>query len=379
MNRQPRRDTTRLVVLVVLFVSGTLFVSTGGVAAPSTVEPGATISSAGTYELASNASDTTASKGLTVTGSAVELDGRGYRLTGPATRGSVGIDVPASADTSSLVVRNLTLAGWQTGIRASDVSTVTIRDTVVRSNHTGVRIDDATTVRIENATLVVADGTVFEDVDRLVLENTSIRTTDSESVLAVNTSVYVGRNVRLSNGVRVSRGVVRLDDDTPTAVTDTASDPQQTATSAKRPATGASSADSPAGSPAGSSAGSSPGGSGASSSGAGGVPPRVGTTTRAEATVTPANGNGTAPQSTTPVAADSPPSSASATTERRGAGEPNRESTPDSPTAEETESLVVSERTTGAGESSSVPTPGFGFVLAVSALGAWAIRLTRVD
>ena len=357
MNEQTTPYRTGVVSLAVLFVVGTLVVSlpTGAVSPQSTVEAGSTISTAGTYELAPYTANTTESNGLTVTGSPVEIDGRQNRLVGPETAGSVGVSAPDGADESSLVVRNLTLSGWETGVRTSNVSTVTIRDTVVRSNHTGVRISGAQTVRIEDSTLVVDEGTVFEDVGRVVLENTSIRTVDTESIVAVNTSVYVGRNVRLTGGVQVRRGIVKLAPNTATPT----------------PPTGVESI----------LRGGGGGGGGVDGAGSGGGPPQDVTTTPAE--TTHSKETIAASNTTTPTVPKDPESTVEPTNTTGVSRAHGPESTvshehASSPTTD-ADSTVATAHAEGADESTAVRTPGFGGVVALTALGAWSVRRLRAD
>ncbi|WP_416839630.1 hypothetical protein [Haloferax sp. DFSO52] len=396
-------DRTRLVSLVALFVFGTLVatLSAGAVATQHTVEAGSTISTAGTYQLAANASNTTASKGLTVTGSPVEIDGHGERLDGPGTRGSIGIYAPGGSNASSLVVRNLTLSGWGTGIRTSNVSTVTIRNTVVRSNHTGVRIDGANTVRIENSTLVVDDGTVFEDVDRVILENTSIRTIDSESIIATNTTVYVGRNVRLSGGLRVRRGVVEFDDTkTPTVGPesgDSTADAEMSPGSETEIITGVPQATQPTTAPPrgvesglgggygdGSSGGG--GGSGGTGGGSGGgsaavSAPQDDTTTPTVSITNPADETVGASNTTMSTVADGSESTRdqTETTEDRQEQGQEGETSRDSSLTTSPASTVATTQADDFDESTTVQNPGFGVIVAVSALGVWSIRRVHSD
>lgn len=399
MTDRPTQHRVRVALVVSLLLFGSLLASlpaagfvplpTAGNAGNSPVEPGATISTAGTYELSGNATATNTSNGVTVTGSSVELDGRGYRLNGPATAGSIGVYVPADAGVSSLVLRNLTLSGWETGVLARNVSTVTIRATEVYSNRTGIRVERADTVRIVDSTLVVDDGTYFEDVDRLILENSTITTVGSESIVAENTTVYVGRGVRLTGGVLVRSGVVKViveptvpepadvgsDVDAGTA---TGTDPE-TSTTTESPTT-ASRVEPDSGS------------GNESSSDLGGSAPPAGGTTGGSVPVgpvilperptlpTPETPGATETPQTQPEGADAP-SNSTEPDASSDVGGPSESASVDSPTDSHTGPGQHSSRTTGrparTTESTPVQTPGFGVVLTLSALVMWFVLSTR--
>ena len=93
------------------------------------------ISSSGTYTLTANITDSTAANCIQITSSNVTLEGAGHTIDGIGTAGARGVYVyNASQRLSNVVIRQLTLTGWNDGIVFQNVDNSTIENNSSTNN-----------------------------------------------------------------------------------------------------------------------------------------------------------------------------------------------------------------------------------------------------
>jgi hypothetical protein len=94
---------------------------------------------------------------LDVRGATVTVDGSDRRLTGPWT--SIGAGVSATNESvDRLVVRDLALTRWGTGVAVADAETARIGDSAVVVIHRGVVARNVSTVTVADARPVAVGG-----------------------------------------------------------------------------------------------------------------------------------------------------------------------------------------------------------------------------
>ncbi len=152
--------------------------STGPVPVPT---PGPlVIESPGTYTIAADGFDGTATP-IEIRASNVVLDGGDHTIDGTGGDGSCGILVGADGPLSDVVVRNLRLTNWETGIRAENVTGSVIEDCEVAHNHDGIALVDARDVEVRDNLVVANEETgirVSGSEETTVRDNDVVRTGD---------------------------------------------------------------------------------------------------------------------------------------------------------------------------------------------------------
>ena len=137
---------------------------------------------------------------LDVRGSTVTVDGSDRRLTGPWT--SIGAGVNATNESvDRLVVRDLALTRWGTGVAVADAETARIDDSEIGVIHRGVVARNVSTVAVADTRLVAATAGAFHGVDTVSLRNV---TTGSHGTLVFDGGTRAeASNVGLHGRTRV--------------------------------------------------------------------------------------------------------------------------------------------------------------------------------
>ena len=138
------------------------------------------ITAPGTYLVAADGWDGTATP-IEIRASDVVLDGRNRTIDGTGRSGSCGVLVSGAGTLSNVVVRNLRLTNWETGIRIANATSSTIEGCDVAHNRVGVALGDTQSVSVRDSRIHANDDTgvqVARSTDATVSDNDIIGTGD---------------------------------------------------------------------------------------------------------------------------------------------------------------------------------------------------------
>lgn len=107
---------------------------------------------------------------LDVRGATVTVDGSDRRITGPWTSMGAGVNA-TNESVDALVVRDLALTRWGTGVAVADADAARIEDSEIGVIHRGVAARNVSTVTIADTRLVAATAGTFHGVDAVSLRN----------------------------------------------------------------------------------------------------------------------------------------------------------------------------------------------------------------
>ncbi len=152
--------------------------------------------------------------GVDVRAPAVTVDGAGRRLSGSWV--SVGTGVEATNDSvDSLVVSDLALSQWQTGIAVANASTLRVENATVGTTARSVVAENLSAVTVEDTRLTASTGGAFHDAGTVRLRNVTggrlvfdggTRVEASNVSLSRKRAVdFAGRNVTVDEAVDVPR------------------------------------------------------------------------------------------------------------------------------------------------------------------------------
>ena len=113
------------------------------------------INTPGTYTLTASISNSSATKCIEITSSNVTLEGNGYTIDGVETSETFGIYAYNSSGTlDDVIIRNITITNWKTGIYLRNVLGGTIEESTIRWNkYAGLQLTGCNTVTIQNNTI----------------------------------------------------------------------------------------------------------------------------------------------------------------------------------------------------------------------------------
>ncbi|MEN6341032.1 MAG: NosD domain-containing protein [Methanospirillum sp.] len=137
------------------------------------------ITTPGTYELSGDITGAGENAGIEIRASGVVLEGNGHALLGNGARELPGILVQGSAGAPAeqVELRNLTVRGWQYGVRAIGASHILIDRVTARENtDNGLYLFSVTNSTVSNCTAEAngGSGVVLSDVSQdNVVENTA--------------------------------------------------------------------------------------------------------------------------------------------------------------------------------------------------------------
>jgi parallel beta-helix repeat protein len=171
-------------------------------AAPNLITGPTVISVPGTYYLANDITNSNEPIGISITVPNVVLDGKGFSIDGVDKADSIGIKVYNSAMTLfNVVIKNLNVSDWGSGIKLQDVKNSRVQDVTVTSN-TGHGIELQGTVRTTiKSCLISSNG-----ITGIILWSNS----DSNSILSntVQDNADDGIRIRFSSNNDVQRNTV---------------------------------------------------------------------------------------------------------------------------------------------------------------------------
>ena len=140
------------------------------------------IASPGTYSVVADGFDGTVTP-IEIRSSDVVLDGMGHTIDGSGRPGSCGIRI--TGPVSNVVVRNVRLVNWETGICADAVTDSAIETSEISHNLQGIALNDTRGVEVLNNDLSFNDVTgvaVTDAVNATLRANDVLRTGDAFSL-----------------------------------------------------------------------------------------------------------------------------------------------------------------------------------------------------
>ncbi|QLD91182.1 right-handed parallel beta-helix repeat-containing protein [Natronomonas salina] len=119
---------------------------------PTEIDDCTVVDESGEYELTEDVETDQTDSCIEIRADDVTIDGNGHVLQGPgADQNGTGIDLHSDGDNSGLVVRNVEIAGWSTGLYAG--GDYELEDAVVRDNGDGLHHHQGGAERLENVTV----------------------------------------------------------------------------------------------------------------------------------------------------------------------------------------------------------------------------------
>lgn len=119
---------------------------------PTGIDDCTVVDESGEYELTDDVETDQTDSCIEIQADDVTIDGNGHALHGPgADQNGTGVDLHSDGDNSELVVRNVEIAGWSTGLYAG--GDYELEDAVVRDNGDGLHHHQGGAERLENVTL----------------------------------------------------------------------------------------------------------------------------------------------------------------------------------------------------------------------------------
>ncbi len=137
------------------------------------------ITSPGTYSITADGYDGRVTP-IEIRSSNVVLDGGGHTIDGSDQPGSCGIRIVGNgASLSNVVVRNIRLSNWETGIYADRISGSVIETSDIDHNSQGIILEDAQSVQIRNNHINANDvrGVTVKDSGNVIVQGNEIRKT----------------------------------------------------------------------------------------------------------------------------------------------------------------------------------------------------------
>ncbi|WP_440951227.1 carbohydrate-binding protein [Methanosphaerula subterraneus] len=117
------------------------------------------ITSPGTYSIAADGYDGNVTP-IEIRSSDVILDGGGHVVDGSSRPGTCGIRIGGDAGPlSNIVVKNVRLTNWETGIRADTITSSVIEASEISHNPQGIVLDNTQDVQVRNNTITANDNT----------------------------------------------------------------------------------------------------------------------------------------------------------------------------------------------------------------------------
>ena len=170
------------------------------------------ITAPGTYELSGEITGAGENAGIEIRASDVVLEGNGHAVVGDGARELPGILVqgPSEAPVERVELRNLTVRGWQYGVRAIGASHILLDSVTARENtDNGLYLFSVTNSTVSNCTAEAnrGSGVVLSDVSQdNVVENTAASGNEHNGLMLIASTA----NRLLGNTVR-GNGAYGLD------------------------------------------------------------------------------------------------------------------------------------------------------------------------
>ncbi len=136
------------------------------------------ITSPGTYSVVADGHDGNATP-IEIRSSNVVLDGGNHTIDGSGRAGSCGILVGGAGTLSNVVVKNVRLTNWETGIRADGITGSVIEASTISHNQEGIVLDGTRDVQVWNSTVTANDvtGIVVRDSRNTTVRGNDVRRT----------------------------------------------------------------------------------------------------------------------------------------------------------------------------------------------------------